>query len=151
MEQHLENYLHQVRRVRPAVRNSGSISVIEGLWSSWMRIYDRRNSNNFRDVGDNFGAGMTGGMAFVYDKNKNFENFVNPTSIIWQSIETNYWRNFLKEKITEFYDETKSKLAEKILNNFDAEFKNFIQICPIEMLDKIENPITLKDLKTKSA
>ena len=90
-------------------------------------------------------------MAFVYDKNKNFENFVNPTSIIWQSIETNYWRNFLKEKITEFYDETKSKLAEKILNNFDAEFKNFIQICPIEMLDKIENPITLKDLKTKSA
>ena len=103
------------------------------------------------DVGDNFGAGMTGGMAFVYDKNNNFENFVNPASIIWQPVETDYWKNFLKEKILEFSKETNSKLSQNILNNFDAELKNFIQICPIEMLDKIENPITVKDLKTKSA
>ncbi len=136
---------------RFAVRNSGSISVIEGCGAHGCEYMTGGTAIILGDVGDNFGAGMTGGMAFVYDKNKNFENFVNPTSIIWQSIETNYWRNFLKEKITEFYDETKSKLAEKILNNFDAELKNFIQICPIEMLDKIENPITLKDLKTKSA
>ena len=33
-------------------------------------------------VGDNFGAGMTGGMAFVYDKNNNFENFVNQTQLL---------------------------------------------------------------------
>ena len=136
---------------RFAVRNSGSISVIEGCGAHGCEYMTGGTAIILGDVGDNFGAGMTGGMAFVYDKNKNFENFVNPTSIIWQSIETNYWRNFLKEKITEFYHETKSKLAEKILNNFDAELKNFIQICPIEMLDKIENPITLKDLKTKSA
>ena len=103
------------------------------------------------DVGDNFGAGMTGGMAFVYDKNNNFENFVNPASIIWQPVETDYWKNFLKEKILEFSKETNSKLSQNILNNFDAELKNFIQVCPIEMLDKIENPITVKDLKTKSA
>ena len=90
-------------------------------------------------------------MAFVYDKNNNFENFVNPASIIWQPVETDYWKNFLKEKILEFSKETNSKLSQNILNNFDAELKNFIQVCPIEMLDKIENPITVKDLKTKSA
>ena len=39
---------------------------------------------------------MTGGMGFVYDEKNNFENFVNPNSIIWQNIETDYWKNFLK-------------------------------------------------------
>ena len=36
-------------------------------------------------------------------------------------------------------------------DNFDQELGSFVQVCPIEMLDKIENPITVKDLKTKSA
>ena len=36
------------------------------------------------NVGDNFAAGMTGGMAFIYDKTKDFENKVNPESVIWQ-------------------------------------------------------------------
>ena len=49
-------------------------------------------------VGDNFGAGMTGGMAFIYDEKNEFENFANPTSIIWQSVETDYWKKFLRRK-----------------------------------------------------
>ena len=50
-------------------------------------------------VGDNFGAGMTGGMAFIYDKENNFENYVNSSSIIWQSVETDYWKEFLKNSL----------------------------------------------------
>ena len=38
------------------------------MWSSWMRIYDRGTTIILGEVGDNFGAGMTGGMAFVYDE-----------------------------------------------------------------------------------
>ena len=95
-------------------------------------------------VGDNFGAGMTGGMAFIYDENNDFENFVNPASIIWQPIETDYWKKFLRESIKEFELKTFSQKAKKILNNFDAELKNFKQVCPIEMLDKLDNPISLK-------
>ena len=101
-------------------------------------------------VGDNFGAGMTGGMAFVYDENNEFEKYVNPTSIIWQLIETDYWKEFLKENLNEFFKQTNSKVAEKILNNFSTELKNFKQVCPIEMLDKLDNPISLK-LSTKKA
>ena len=41
---------------------------------------------------------MTGGMAFIYDEKNEFENFANPTSIIWQSIETDHWKKFLKEE-----------------------------------------------------
>ena len=94
---------------------------------------------------------MTGGMAFVYDEVNNFENYANPNSIIWQSVETNYWKKYLKDILIQFHIETDSKIAEKILSNFDEELKKFIQICPIEMLDKLENPITLKEIKPKSA
>jgi len=95
-------------------------------------------------VGDNFGAGMTGGMAFVYDENNDFENFANPTSIIWQLVETDFWKKFLKKNIYEFYEKTNSKKAKKILDDFESKLKNFKQVCPIEMLDKLDNPISLK-------
>ena len=96
------------------------------------------------DVGDNFAAGMTGGMAFIYDKSGDFENKVNPESVVWQNVETEYWINFLKNLILEHSEETHSKVSKYIVDNFDEELKNFIQVCPKEMLDKIENPISLK-------
>ena len=95
-------------------------------------------------VGENFAAGMTGGMIFVYDPKNEFENYVNPNSVIWQVPETNYWKNCLKDLIKEHFQETKSKIAQKILENFEGENKNFKQICPKEMLDKLINPLSLK-------
>ena len=101
-------------------------------------------------VGDNFGAGMTGGMAFIYDKKNVFENFANPASIIWQPVETEYWKKFLKKNIEEFLTKTESKIARKILDNYEIELKNFKQVCPIEMLDKLENPISIKSQVKKA-
>ena len=96
------------------------------------------------DVGDNFAAGMTGGMAFVYDLNQNFDKKINPESVIWQKPETEFWKNYLKNLIEEHVKETNSIYAKKILDNFDIELGKFYQVCPKEMLDKLENPITLK-------
>ncbi len=87
---------------------------------------------------------MTGGMAFVYDPYNKFENYVNSTSVIWQIPEIKYWTDYLKELLREYNFETNSIVSKKILNNFSNEIKNFKQICPIEMLDKLENPISLK-------
>ena len=64
-------------------------------------------------VGDNFGAGMTGGMAFIYNPNNEFEKRVNSESIIWQSLETKYWVNYLKDLIKEHFNETESNLIKK--------------------------------------
>ncbi len=129
---------------RFAVRNSGSFAIVEGCGAHGCEYMTGGNAIILGAVGDNFGAGMTGGMAFVYDEKDQFENFVNPTSIIWQPVETDYWKKFLKESISDFENKTFSKKAKKILENFDTEIKYFKQVCPIEMLDKLDNPISLK-------
>ena len=103
------------------------------------------------NVGDNFGAGMTGGIAFIYDPEDKFENFVNPASLIWQEVETKFWQDKLKGMIEEFIKNTDSEKAKKIFQNFEKELSNFKQVCPIEMLDKLENPITMKAKTIKSA
>ena len=52
--------------------------------------------------------------------------------------------------LKEFYEETNSNIAKKILDKFEIELSNFKQVCPIEMLDKLDNPITLRLKKYKS-
>ena len=136
---------------RFAVRNSGSLSVVEGCGAHGCEYMTGGTAIILGEVGDNFGAGMTGGMAFVYDEKNTFENFANPASIIWQEIETDYWKSFLKENLNNFSKETNSKIAKKILNNFENELKYFKQICPIEMLDKLDHPITNKVYKKKAS
>ena len=96
------------------------------------------------NVGDNFAAGMTGGMAFIYDKSNESKKKVNPETVIWQNVETEYWISFLKKLISEHSEETGSLLSKNIITNFKDEIKNFIQVCPKEMINKLENPITLK-------
>ena len=94
---------------------------------------------------------MTGGMAFVYDPKNKFENYVNPQTVVWQIPETDYWKDYLKSNLIEFAKDTSSKTAQKLIDNYDKEIKNFKQVCPKEMLDKLKNPITLKNLRSKSA
>ena len=129
---------------RFAVRNSGAISVIEGCDSNGCEYMTGGTVVILGNVGDNFAAGMTGGMAFIYDKSKEFEKKVNPDSVIWQNIETEYWSSYLKKLVLEHFNQTESILSKDLLNNFDKELINFVQVCPKEMLDKLKNPITLK-------
>ena len=129
---------------RFAVRNSGAESVIEGCDSNGCEYMTGGTVVILGKVGDNFGAGMTGGMAFIYDLNNDFENYINPSSVIWQKVETEFWKNYLKNLINEHFDETKSLRAKKIIESFEDEVKKFHQVCPKEMIDKLQNPLTSK-------
>ena len=129
---------------RFAVRNSGAITVVEGCDSNGCEYMTGGMAVILGDVGDNFAAGMTGGMAFVYDISKNFSKKVNEDSVVWQKVETNFWINCLKNLLKEHSDETSSELSSKILNDFDNQLSHFVQVCPKEMLNKLKNPITLK-------
>ncbi|MDC0205531.1 glutamate synthase large subunit, partial [Pelagibacteraceae bacterium] len=135
---------------RFAVRNSGAEAVIEGCDSNGCEYMTGGSVIILGKVGDNFGAGMTGGMAFIYDPNHEFENYVNSESVVWQEPETDYWKNYLKDLIIEHFKETQSLIANKIIKNFDAEVKKFQQVCPKEMLNKLSNPISLKDNISKA-
>ena len=129
---------------RFAVRNSGALAVIEGCDSNACEYMTGGSVVILGEVGDNFGAGMTGGMAFIYDLNNDFEKKVNSETVIWQNVETDYWKDFLKDLIEEHFKETNSNLSKNIFENFDKEILNFVQVCPKEMIDKLKNPITLK-------
>jgi Glutamate synthase domain 3 len=129
---------------RFAVRNSGATSVIEGCDSNGCEYMTGGMVVILGEVGDNFAAGMTGGMAFIYDISNEFEKRVNPETVVWQKPETDYWINYLKNLVKEHYENTNSNLSKKIFDNFDKEVLNFVQVCPKEMLDKIENPVSNK-------
>ena len=98
---------------RFAVRNSGCTAVVEGCGAHGCEYMTGGTAIILGSIGDNFGAGMTGGMAFIYDEKNEFENFVNPASIVWQNVETEYWKKFLKQNLDEFYKITMSTKAKK--------------------------------------
>ncbi len=97
------------------------------------------------EIGPNFGAGMTGGMAFVYDPNSHFDHQANPETIIWQPVETEYWQEVLKVQIQQHVKRTPSKHALRLLNDWARELPNFRQIVPKEMLGKLEHPVSLEE------
>ena len=94
-------------------------------------------------VGDNFAAGMTGGMAFVYDPEGLLPERINPDSAIHQRLETDHWENLLKQLVTRHRDETQSRFAERLLIDWVQERGHFWQVVPKEMIDRLEHPVTL--------
>ena len=84
---------------RFAVRNSGANAVIEGCSNNGCEYMTGGMVVILGKVGENFAAGMTGGMAFVYDTNNFFPNYVNRDSVVYCKLETSYWENILKKLI----------------------------------------------------
>ncbi len=134
---------------RFAVRNSGALTVIEGCGSNACEYMTGGIAVILGSVGHNFGAGMTGGMAFIYDVENNFSDRVNDESIAYQRVASAHWENILRDLVTQHYAETSSMRAENILSGWEYELPKFWQVCPKEMLNKLEFPITdAKSLKT---
>ncbi|MEC8553323.1 MAG: glutamate synthase large subunit, partial [Pseudomonadota bacterium] len=81
---------------RFAVRNSGAAAVVEGCGSNGCEYMTGGTAVLLGAVGDNFGAGMTGGMAFVYDPDDNFRFRCNTDTVLYQRVLTPYWEDRLK-------------------------------------------------------
>ena len=130
---------------RFCVRNSGATAVVEGCGSNGCEYMTGGTVVILGPVGGNFGAGMTGGMAFVYDRDNIFESLLNPDSITWQRIETDYWDARVRDLIAGHVEATQSGYAARILDNWDRERAKFWQIVPQDMLDKLEYPVRLAE------
>ena len=113
---------------RFAVRNSGAIGVIEKVGDHACEYMTGGTIVVLGDTGVNFGAGMTGGVAFVYDKNKTFFDCINKDLVENIRIDVDnkdVERYYLKKLIKNYYEETNSKIANFLLKNFSNEIRFF--------------------------
>jgi len=85
---------------------------------------------------------MTGGMAFVYDAGGHCEEHINKESVVYQRLASAHWEKVLKDVIGEHWRETASPRAETILSGWEFEAPKFWQICPKEMLERLEMPLS---------
>jgi glutamate synthase (NADPH/NADH) large chain len=127
---------------RFCVRNSGAIAVIEGCGSNGCEYMTGGVAVILGPVGNNFAAGMTGGMAFVHMSETKMRQRINPDTVIYQRIESAHWGGLLHGLIVEHESETGSRHARRLLDNWDVEQGRFWQICPKEMLDHLEQPLS---------
>jgi len=92
-------------------------------------------------VGDNFGAGMTGGMAYIYDESGNFEKAVNPDNVVWQRFGSEHYEQQCKDLIARHAEETGSEFSAKLLAEWHLERGKFWQVIPKEMLSRLDVPL----------
>lgn len=126
---------------RFAVRNSGAKVVIEGCGSNGCEYMTGGVAVILGSIGANFGAGMTGGMAYLYDPDNMARDYINPETLVMCPVTQDHWETELKDLIERHYAETKSRRAEDILQNWEREKTNFLQICPKEMLPHLPVPV----------
>jgi glutamate synthase (NADPH/NADH) large chain len=126
---------------RFAVRNSGAVTVVEGCGDNGCEYTTGGIALLLGPVGDNFAAGMSGGMAYVWDPHDRLAERLNPEMVIRQRIEVPHYARELRSLLAEHARSTQSPLAERLLHEFDLELPKFWQIVPKEMLDKLEVPV----------
>jgi glutamate synthase (NADPH/NADH) large chain len=127
---------------RFAVRNSGADVVVEGCGSNGCEYMTGGTAVLLGRVGENFAAGMTGGMAFVYDEQDAFMLKVNPETVVYQRLASAHWEMRLKTLIEEHVAETQSRFAAQLLNDWSLVRDRFWQIVPKEMVARLENPLS---------
>ncbi|WP_114964814.1 glutamate synthase large subunit [Alkalilacustris brevis] len=127
---------------RFAVRNSGARVVIEGCGSSGCEYMTGGVAVILGRIGPNFGAGMTGGMAYVYDPEGEAEKLMNMDTLVTCPVAVEHWEAELKGLIERHLNETGSARATEILRRWDIERANFLQICPKEMLPHLSHPLS---------
>ena len=95
-------------------------------------------------IGANFGAGMTGGMAYLYDPEGVALKLMNMESLVTCPVTVEHWEHQLKGLVERHLAETGSRKAADILQHWEAEVAHFVQVCPKEMLDKLPHPLGIE-------
>ncbi len=127
-----EAYINGKAGERFCVRNSGATAVVEGIGDHGCEYMTGGVAVILGSVGRNFGAGMSGGIAYVFDENKTFEKNCNKESLNLLAVETPEDIEQLKGLIENHYNATFSPLAQRILENWEQCLPKFIKIFPEE-------------------
>ena len=127
-----EAYINGLAGERFCVRNSGAKAVVEGIGDHGCEYMTGGVAVILGKVGRNFGAGMSGGIAYVYDPKGTFKAGIKNNDLNLLRVETAEDKTELFTLVENHYNQTMSPLAEKLLTNWDAELDNFIKVFPEE-------------------
>jgi glutamate synthase (NADPH/NADH) large chain len=124
-----EAYIRGLAGERFCVRNSGVKAVVEGVGDHGCEYMTGGIVVVLGNTGRNFAAGMSGGIAYVYDKEHQFDNFCNKELVDFDELEFEDI-NTLKQLIENQYEFTGSTVARAILDNWQAALHDFIKVMP---------------------
>jgi glutamate synthase (NADPH/NADH) large chain len=143
-----EIYINGKAGERFCVRNSGAKAVVEGIGDHGCEYMTGGIAVILGEVGRNFGAGMSGGIAYIYDSKSTFRNRCNTEGLNLDPVTEPADITTLKELIENHYNYTLSPQAQRILENWETELPKFIKVLPEEYKQALirlekENLITL--------
>ncbi len=121
---------------RFAVRNSGALAVVEGTGDHACEYMTGGTVVILGETGINFGAGMTGGAAFIYDRHKSFIDNLNTELVAARRIDIdddNEGKLYLKKILVSYHNRTRSPKARFILDNYREELAYFWMVTPKDM------------------
>ncbi len=139
-----EAYIRGKAGERFAVRNSGATVVVEGVGDHGCEYMTGGYAVILGATGRNFAAGMSGGIAYVYDVNSEFNGLCN-TEMVDLDIPDASDARLLQDMITRHYAYTGSSVAKFILDDFDNQLKSFVKVFPKDykkvLLEKPEKSV----------
>lgn len=128
---------------RFGVRNSGANIVVEGIGDHGCEYMTGGRIVILGEVGQNFGAGMSGGIAYVLTEDvQEFKKNCNMEMIQFEKLETTEEQEAVRALITEHLNRTESKKASEVLANWDQTVSQFVKVVPTDykaMLEKISS------------
>ncbi|MFA5084942.1 MAG: glutamate synthase large subunit [Candidatus Omnitrophota bacterium] len=126
-----EAYIRGVSGERFCIRNSGLYTVVEGVGDHGCEYMTGGRVIILGKTGRNFAAGMSGGIAYIYDKDRLFKRRCNLNMVKIENIYAED-EDLLRNMIANHLKFTQSPVAEKILNAFRKEKRRFLKVMPIE-------------------
>lgn len=125
-----EAYIRGMAGERFAVRNSGASAVVEGVGDHGLEYMTGGTVVILGQTGKNLAAGMSGGVAYVYDPNHDLYMRLNKQLVNTYEVTGKADKEVLEELLNKHYTYTDSDVAKKILSNLDEELSNFKKIVP---------------------
>jgi glutamate synthase domain-containing protein 2/glutamate synthase domain-containing protein 1/glutamate synthase domain-containing protein 3 len=127
-----EAYIYGMAGERFCVRNSGAKVVVSGVGDHGCEYMTGGRVVILGEIGKNFAAGMSGGIAYIYDKDNNLSQRINPQSVDLDKIETQDDEMEVKEMIENYVKYTASKEAREILDDWQNAKTRFIKVMPVD-------------------
>jgi len=127
-----EAYVNGLAGERFCVRNSGATVVVEGTGDHGCEYMTGGRVVVLGDIGRNFAAGMSGGIAYIWDPKKQSEALINKGMVELETLTDTNEISEVKSWIQNLKDHTGSNRATEILNHWDKEISNFIKVIPTD-------------------